>query len=222
MKVLFEDSDFLAVDKPAGVLCHASVDKDRTDVLSLTRKARPDLAELFLVHRLDAGTSGVLLFAKTAEAQTRITQAFRERAIKKTYLALCQGLPRRQKWTVENHLRERKDKGVTRMLAVHSGGDRAITDFQILESKRGRHLVVAAPRTGRRHQIRTHLADSLGGIDGDKTYGGAPASRMSLHAWRLSIPLENGQVQEIVAPIPKSFWNDWGEPSEPVAQKLRE
>lgn len=220
-RVLFENSAFIALDKPSGMLCHASVDRAREDALSSLRRERTDLSEPRLVHRLDAGTSGVLLFAKTAAAQTAITQAFRERLVKKTYLAICRGVPRERAWTVSNHLRA-KGGGASPMITVRSGGDRAQTDFEILESKEGRHLVRALPLTGRRHQIRVHLADSLGAIEGDSTYGGERAPRLRLHALRLEVPaLGEGPAFAVTATAPEDFWGDWGTPSAAVFERLR-
>lgn len=220
--ILLETAEFLAIDKPSGLLCHASVDRGRADALSVLRAKRPELTELSLVHRLDAGTSGVLLFAKNSAAQTAITQAFRDKLIEKTYLAICRGSARERIWSVTNHLREKSGGGQSRMVAVRAGGDRAHTDFEILESKKGRHLVLAQPRTGRRHQIRVHLADSLGPIEGDATYGGDQAERLRLHALRLIVPpLEGMQGLTVTAPVPGEFWGGWGDLSEAVAERLR-
>lgn len=209
LSVLYADDHLIAVDKPPGWLSHASVDRGRLDVFGALREQLGLAAgELSLAHRLDRDTSGVLLFSRRPESHELTARLFRERQMIKIYWGVTAGKPRRTEWVTENFLAEEKTPAskTPRTLAVHSGGQKAITEFRVLASERGLTLIEARPLTGRRHQIRTHLREVRCPLVGDTLYGGAAGARTLLHAARLEFehPISGTQVK-IEAPLPPDF-----------------
>ena len=189
--IMFEDAWLLAVDKPAGLATQGTWASDRHDLLALLKTQRPDLA-LFLHHRLDQGTSGLLLFAKDPAANKGLADAFAGRDIEKRYLArLSEPL---EACTVEAPIGRIRgaDPGRFGCAGDLMEPKSARTDFRPAtpEETAGLvpgHYVVARLHTGRTHQIRVHLAHLGRPILGDALYGGAPSDRLWLHAWRLGL-----------------------------------
>lgn len=224
--ILHEDDDLLVLSKPPGLLSQPSLDPARrylaAEAAALLQQLH-DLDEppyLAIHHRLDRDTSGVIVLARSKRANKPLMQAFKQRLAKKTYLALCSGQPRTSPhFEIENHLspQKRQDggkKGPSPQVAVFSGGDYAQTSFEILDSNASKeiHLVQANPTTGRRHQIRAHLAEAHLPILADTLYGGSthvantPIERVMLHAYRLEIPHPiSGEVMVFDAPLPPDF-----------------
>lgn len=189
--ILFEDKWVLAVNKPFGIPTQGTQASDRHDFLAVMRRYFLN-EKLYLTHRLDTGTSGVLLLAKGSVVAGEISSLFRNRAIKKTYLAMIPG-------HLEPCLLE---KPIGRILGsqpvLHGcegsnliGQKLATTRFSPADvpeicNKDG-FWVFAEPLTGRTHQIRVHLAHLGLPIIGDVLYGGIPSSRMWLHAWKMEL-----------------------------------
>jgi RluA family pseudouridine synthase len=174
--IVYEDQHLLAINKPVGLPSQATRDQSVQHVLPLLSKylkTRDEtLSDLILVHRLDKDTSGLLLIAKDAATATYLTEAFRERRIKKTYLALCHGIPKAKTFSHECHLSSiHPQTGQVR--AVKSGGKWSHTEFETIGTSDalGMSIIQCHPHTGRSHQLRVHLA-SLGlPIIGDTKYG---------------------------------------------------
>lgn len=207
LPILYEDGDCIAVDKPAGLLSHASVDKSRPDAFRLLQQqleTRDGHApELALLHRLDRDTSGVLLFSKRNHDE--LAGLFRERRVRKTYLGIAAGEPRKRiEWTVRNFLAEEKKGKPPRTISVRSGGLPAVTHFRILAAKNGLLLIEARPETGRRHQIRAHLRESRLPLCGDTLYGGPQGPRVLLHASRLEWRQGENEIR-VESPTPPDF-----------------
>jgi 23S rRNA pseudouridine955/2504/2580 synthase/23S rRNA pseudouridine1911/1915/1917 synthase len=210
--LLHEDAALLAVAKPSGLPSHATPDPFRDHltaaVARLLSQRDGTAGYLGLVHRLDADTSGLVLFARSEAGMRALSAAFQQRTVQKTYLALALSPTNGsvQAGLVRNHLRD-FGKGDRPVRAVRSGGDRAETalDFPV-QSERG-VLVVAQPKTGRRHQIRVHLADLGLPILGDRLYGDETAApRLMLHAWRLAFPHpDTGLVLHLACLPPADF-----------------
>ena len=213
--ILYEDAAVVAVAKPAGVPVHATVAAHRDHLVAMLERylaaGGGETRGLTLVHRLDVGTSGIVLFARTAAAAMSLAQAFRERTAQKRYLALA---PRPEPvvaatFTVRNHLRERRGAGPP-VRAVRSGGALAVTDVGIMAWGTRVVAVEARPHTGRRHQIRVHLADAGLPILGDAVYGGpdvgALAPRVLLHARELAVPHPTeDRILTLACPLPPDF-----------------
>ncbi len=142
--------------------------------------------QVFLHHRLDKDTSGVLLFSKSKMANGPLTEMFREHRFQKRYWALTKAkteIPDR--WTIENHLTSRKDSSkIMKMFETESGGDFAETHFKLMGSNEHAAWIEAKPITGRTHQIRVHCAHSGIPILGDTLYDGTDTRvpRLMLHA----------------------------------------
>lgn len=188
--VLFEDQDILLVNKPAGLQSQSSVDTQKENLYSLLQQQRNE--KLFLHHRLDKDTSGVIMFGRHPRANKGLTDLFRDHLIQKTYIAIAKKPEdiSNASWTIQDHLAPVRGQGKKqmRMVRVRSGGWKAQTDFKRLESLSDVELIEAKPHTGRTHQIRVHLAFEKQPILGDRLYGGfsAKATRLFLHAKSLS------------------------------------
>jgi RluA family pseudouridine synthase len=207
--IIYEDADCIAIDKPASMpaaptrSAAAGTALDALgDQLSRTAGRR---VPLWLVHRLDAPTSGVLLFAKTRTAAGMLGKAFQERTMTKTYVALIgigadtSALRTQAAGCIDLPLRN-----VGGRAKVVADGKPAQTEWQILQRGRDTMLLRLHPVTGRLHQLRAHLRAVGHPILGDRLYGGPPAARLMLHAATLSFP-RNGDPIEIVAPAPAIF-----------------
>jgi 23S rRNA pseudouridine1911/1915/1917 synthase len=202
-RILHLDDLVLAVDKPAGIAAQEDLAGGPAlpDLCSaLLGEAGEQRTEALLVHRLDRGTTGVTLLARTRAAQAALLAEFRERRARKEYRALVAPPPA-------------SDEG---MLDRPVDGRPAVTRWRVLERFSGVALIAAVPETGRTHQIRIHLQQLGSPICGDKTYGGATfAARPSgsrhdftrpmLHASSLAVRHPRGHELRVEAPIPADF-----------------
>lgn len=201
--VLFENDDVLVVDKPAGRDVIPS--RDPRAPMCLRDDWAAQRGRLWVVHRLDRETSGVLLFAKNPAAHRRWNDAFERRRVRKTYVAVARGaLPER------GILRDSLKEFGSGRVGVDPRGKPCETHFRILASGNGAQLVEITPVTGRRHQIRAHLTRAGAPIDGDPLYGPPPrpvggAPRLMLHAWSLSLAGEREFPETVEAPWPAAF-----------------
>ena len=203
-EILYEDNDIIVVNKPEGMA--AIPDRRRAgdsflDVLSAERGER-----LYVVHRLDRETSGVIVFARTAEAHRYLNRQFEGRTVRKVYLALTHGVVGEDRGVIDKPLRQ---FGSGRVAVDAAAGKSSLTEFHVRERLRAHTLVEARPRTGRRHQIRVHLYSLGHPIAGDPLYGDHAGQRayprLMLHAHTLTVHLPSGRPQSVEAPIPDSF-----------------
>ena len=223
LSILHEDSDLIVIDKAPHMVVHpASGHATGTLVNALLHHCR-DLSGIGgvmrpgIVHRLDKGTSGVMVAAKNDAAHRSLSAQFKDHTIGRVYLAAVRGQPRESRGRIEKplarHLKDRKK------IAVHDSGRTAVTDYEVTGNRGGISLVKLVPGTGRTHQLRVHLASSGHPILGDSTYGGGVRSlhlrsneattllralqRPALHAWKLEFdhPSKN-QRMTFEAPPP--------------------
>jgi len=201
MKVSFEDAALIVIEKPANLLSVASAkERGRTAYAFLTdylRRGHPQSwARVWIVHRLDRETSGIMVFAKTETAKRALQADWDE--TEKRYLAVVEGYPPADLGVLRSHLNESSP------FKVYSAplGDRtryAVTHYRVMKRLSGCALVELIPETGRRHQLRVHLADAGCPIIGDDRYGARtnPAHRLGLHATslRFSHPLSRERVR---------------------------
>lgn len=226
--LLHEDPDVLAIDKPPGLVVHPGAGRRTGTLVHHLVAAYPELAGVGgpgrpgIVHRLDAGTSGVMLVARNAAAHTRLARAFAGREVDKRYLAIVWGTPKAAEGVVEapigRHPRERQ------RMAVVAAGRPAKTGWRRVAGRGPVSLVEFVLHTGRTHQIRVHARHLGHPLVGDPVYGEArwralPAARArplvkfarpALHAWKIAFAHpRTGERLEIVAPPPADFVDLW-------------
>ncbi|HEY9391378.1 MAG TPA: RluA family pseudouridine synthase [Mycobacteriales bacterium] len=214
LRVLYADDDIAVVDKPAGVAAHPSPGWEGPTVVAGVaamghRVSTSGAAERQgVVHRLDVGTSGVMVVAKSEHAYSALKDAFRARTVDKHYHALVQGHPDPLRGTVDAPI-DRHPRHDWRF-AVVAGGKPSVTHYETLEAFRAATLLEVRLETGRTHQIRVHMAALRHPCVGDLTYGADPTmaarlglSRQWLHARRLAFRHPGtGQRVEFVSPYP--------------------
>lgn len=189
--IVYQDRDFLAVNKPSGTASQRTPYQLKGTLEywvgeEFTRQALKEPVRI--VHRLDRGTSGLMLFPKHRQAAAWFSELFKQGTIKKRYLALVSGKPVEVRWSADGPIGK---LGTSRWGVMH-GGKPAVTDFRLLAAADGLSLIEACPRTGRTHQIRVHLAADGFPIVGDTSYGGLVASRLMLHCAGLTFTLRSG------------------------------
>jgi len=201
-RVLYETDDYLAVDKPEGVVSIAEA--GRGGLPGLIKDVFP--GRLFPVHRLDRDASGVIVFAKNADAHRRLNGEFDRREVRKTYLAVVDGAVAGNRGRINAPLRE---FGSGRMGVDPGRGKPSSTDWKVAERLDGATLLRVSPATGRRHQIRVHLYHAGHPILGDLRYGDRARQerfpRLMLHALSLEFALASGERVTVEAPPPPSF-----------------
>ena len=206
--VIHEDAYLLAFNKPSGLAVQTRGNRGTSLDHLLWTFARSNGKRPHLVHRIDAGTSGLILAAKTKPSMTFLSTEFAERRVKKRYLALVSGpLPEAEAGRIETPLL--KVGRAVKPGRLDQGADAAITDWRIVKRADTVALIEARPLTGRMHQIRAHLADLGCPILGDPIYGAGAltAERLMLHAVGLEIRLPDGETLSLEAPAPADFVN---------------
>ncbi len=205
VRILHHEARFVVVDKPSGLSVHKGWDASPDTVM---RRLRSELRRwVYPVHRLDRGTSGLLVMALDPECAGWLSASFREGLVLKEYLALVRGTLHRAD-TIDHPLDS------------HGEGERtmAITDFEPIAIARDRYTLVRVwPRTGKRHQIRRHMKHLSRPLLGDTTYGDGKENRalrqevalmrLALHARRIAFPHPiSGETFEMEAPLPDDLW----------------
>lgn len=187
LPILYESPDYLAVNKPETIASIPERLPGSDSVLQILQRERNE--KLFIVHRLDKEVSGVLVFARNAEAHRYLNDRFSSRDVRKTYLAVVHGVLTGTGGTIDRPLRQ---FGSGRM-GVDKRGKASRTDFDIEEQWPSTTLVKAFPRTGRRHQLRVHFYAVGHPVVGDRRYGDAAIQahfpRLMLHALQISFVL---------------------------------
>jgi 23S rRNA pseudouridine955/2504/2580 synthase len=211
--IIFEDRDFLVLDKPPGVASHGGSGVT-FGAIELLRAARPD-ETLELAHRLDRDTSGVLVFAKRRAALTALQTLIRDGQITKQYLALLCGHPKRARFDVNVPLRKSVLHGGERMVRVDDSGKAALTAFHVIDTFADASLAEVTLYTGRTHQIRVHAQHAGHPVAGDEKYGlrdmnlrfrEAGLRRLFLHAKRFEFEL-GGKIYSFSAPLEPDLAN---------------
>jgi 23S rRNA pseudouridine955/2504/2580 synthase len=216
--VLYVDQQVLAINKPAGLAVQGGQKIKQNldsmlDCLTFDADERPRL-----VHRLDKNTSGVLVLARNRDAAVMLSEAFRSKQTRKLYWAIVKGVPKPLFGNVDLPLVKKPVSGSDKVI-VDKKGKRAITKYRVVENA-GRKAAWLAlePVTGRTHQLRVHCNELGTPILGDGKYGGNLAFfqnsvehgyKMQLHAKAIRIPLANGSLKEISAPLPNHMLQIW-------------
>lgn len=209
LKLLYEDQYILVVEKAAGLLTIATArEKERTAHAILNDYARRAWhGRVFIVHRLDRDTSGILVFAKDEKTKTKMQERWNELVKVRGYVAIVFGEMEKDGGTVTSWLRENAQHMVYSS-PVPGEGDLAVTNYKTLARKDGYSLVGLELETGRRNQIRVHMGDLGHPVAGDKKYGNGddPIGRLALHAYRLEFthPV-TGKAMKFEIPYPAQF-----------------
>lgn len=230
IKIIYEDEDLLAIDKPAGIVVfHEDETKEKTSCGEQGRTIIDYFIEKFpylknagetprygIVHRLDKDTSGILLVAKNDKTLEFLQKQFKERKVEKKYIALLVGHLKNNEGIIETLIGRspgdrRKQKVYLPQEPNSQGKRKAITKYKVLQKFENYDLIEIEPKTGRKHQIRAHLAYLGHPVAGDKLYGfknqlcPKGLERQFLHASYLKIKLLNGRSKEFQSKLPKDL-----------------
>jgi 23S rRNA pseudouridine1911/1915/1917 synthase len=224
--IIYADERIVAIDKPAGVSLATRRSEPTAAVARLLAEVPAEdclalglaAADLLLVHRLDVGTSGIVLLARDAETHRALSGAFAGRRVTKHYLALVWGAPRPRVGRLASPLGpDRRDR---RRMRVALDGRPAATFYRVVARAPHAALLLLEPKTGRTHQVRVHLAHAGHPIVGDDLYGGPrhrgvhdpklrtvlTPTHTFLHAWRLHLPTTRATAEIVLtAPLPGDF-----------------
>ena len=186
MKIVYEDEHIIVIDKNAGLLSMASDNEKYLtayNILSNYVKLQKPSNKIFIVHRLDRDTSGLMMFARSEKVQSRLQKDWQNMVTARTYTALVEGEVTEPEGTIKSYIFESK------ALMMHSSqnpakGDLAITLFKTLKTNKDYSLLSVTLKTGKKNQIRLHFREMGHSIVGDKKYGatGNPIGRLGLHA----------------------------------------
>ena len=210
IEIVYEDDAVIVIDKPAGLLTISTETEKRETAyylmnayLKMRHVSRPD--RVFIVHRLDRETSGLLVFAKDEAAKHRLQKDWND--AEKKYYAVVEGIPKDREGRIESYLSE---TSAFKVYSEPAGEEskRAITRYKVLKEVKGQALLDVLLETGRKHQIRVHLSNMKCPVVGDRKYGALtnPIRRIALHAYSLSFihPVSRKRMH-FSTPIPRSF-----------------
>lgn len=194
-RIIFEDNHLLVIEKPVNIPVQADNTND-PDILNILKKDlkerynKPGEVYLGLVHRLDRPVGGIMVFAKTSKAASRLSDQIRTRTFKKTYLAVVRGIPQKKTSTLKDYLL--KDSSANMVSVVPKGtpdSKEAILDYEVLESNGELSLIKIMLHTGRSHQIRVQMAHAGMVLYGDQRYGpkvNKPGQQIALWAYSVT------------------------------------
>lgn len=210
LEILFEDDHLIVVVKEAGLLSMAT-SKERVQtaysILSDYVKKKDSKNRIFIVHRLDRDTSGVMLFAKSEKVKKKLQEDWKEAVEERSYIALTEGAVSKPEGTITSWLKESKSLIMYSSLTPN-GGQKAITHYKVLKKNKNYSMLEVNLETGRKNQIRVHMQDLGHPIIGDKKYGSTknPLRRLGLHARVLAFqhPI-TGEDLRFETEIPKEF-----------------
>ncbi len=211
IEILYEDASVIAVNKPAGLVVHAGAGAHSGTLVNRLVHHFQSLSQVGgelrpgIVHRLDRGTSGVILVARTDAAHRALAAQFSGRTTEKTYLALVEGRVAADSGRITKPI-ARDPAHRTRMTARLDHGRDALTEYRVLRRFAKFTYLEVRIGTGRTHQIRAHLASIRHPVAGDKLYGAQSSHRIFLHAWRIRFDTPGTQERVTVeAPLPEEL-----------------
>jgi len=212
LNIVFEDLHIIIVEKEAGLLSIATAtEKEHTaySILSEHVKKRDPKNKIFVLHRLDRDTSGVMMFAKSEKVQQLLQNAWKEVVLERSYVAVVEGLVTQEQGTITSWLTESK-AFIMYSSRTPNAGQKAVTHYKVLKKNKNYSLLEVNLETGRKNQIRVHMKDIGHCIIGDKKYGATkhPIGRLGLHARVLAFkhPITGEEVR-YETDIPKEFLN---------------
>lgn len=211
LEIVYEDEFIIVVNKAAGLLTISTGDAGEVTAYSLLTdyvRRRDRRQRIFIVHRLDRDTSGLLVFAKTERVKRDLQDGWNDNVIERTYIAVTAGCPPRESGTITSWLTENPKSKMVYSCRYDNGGRKAVTHFKLIRQGNPYCLVEFDLETGRKNQIRVHAAAGGFPVAGDRKYGQGPcpAGRLCLHARSLSFrhPV-TAEVLRFSTPTPKVF-----------------
>lgn len=201
MEILYQDESFIAVNKPTGLLTVPGRGADKQDCLY--NRLLEQFPDALMVHRLDMDTSGLVIFARSPEAQRNLSLQFERREIEKTYIAIVEGIIEKKVGMIDFPMRKDMEQRLPpKHLVDCVRGKKAVTEWKVLERCENTTRLMLFPKTGRSHQLRVHMQSIGFPIVGDPIYG-QPAGRLMLHAQSLELrhPVTN-EVIRLECPAP--------------------
>jgi RluA family pseudouridine synthase len=209
--IIYEDKDIIVINKPEGLLSIATDKEKESTAYSLVsnylKKKNPH-SRVFVVHRLDKDTSGVLLFAKNNDIKEVLQNNWNDLVTIRGYIAIVEGTLSNKEGTIKSWLKENKEK-IVYSSNTENDGKEAITNYKVIKSSSNYSMLKITIDTGRKNQIRVHMKDIHHFVIGDKKYGSTvdPLKRLGLHANTLEFkyPITN-KILHLEAPIPNIFY----------------
>ena len=202
-EIIYEDKDFIVIDKVSGLLSISDLkEKERTAYHLVREYLNKKHEKIFVLHRIDKDTSGILVFCKDIKLRDALQEDWNNLVYKRSYYGIVLGKLKEKSGHIENYLSEDKYNKVY----VTKNGKKAITDYKLIKETNNCSLLDINISTGRKNQIRATFSNLGYPLVGDKNYGGIKAKRLYLHAYALSFinPL-NHKKYEFVSPLPKEF-----------------
>ncbi|MBR3877708.1 MAG: RluA family pseudouridine synthase [Bacteroidaceae bacterium] len=209
LEIIYEDPYLLVIDKRPGLLSMSNNTRQQTvqNVLNRYLEKGGGRNTSHIVHRLDRDTSGLMVYAKDVQTQQSLINGWQQLVTDRRYLALVEGELKAPKGRICSWLTEDK-RFITHSSPVDNGGKYAVTHYNLIDSSNGYSLVECELETGRKNQIRVHMADMGNPVVGDRKYGasGDPIRRLGLHAYMLCFthPV-TGKHMRFETPVPVSF-----------------
>lgn len=210
LDIIYEDKDILVVNKPSGILTISTPkEKEKTlfhEASNHVKKSNPK-AKIFIVHRLDKDTSGIVMFAKNKTIKYLYQNNWNDIVLQRRYIAVVNGVLENKKGIIKSYLKENN------ALFVYSSNDKkngklAITKYKVIKENKKYSMLDIEIKTGRKNQIRVHMSDINHSILGDKKYSNikSPFNRLMLHAYKLVLinPKNNKEI-EFIAKVPSVF-----------------
>lgn len=206
LPIVYENEQVIVINKPSGLLTHSKGDfNPEPTVASFISSRIKDMEgnRAGIVHRLDRGTSGVIICAKDYETMKWLQKQFSTRKVIKKYQAIVSGTPDIPQAVIDMPIGRNPKKPQT--FRTDNNGRPAKTEYQVLKSNDKFSVVLLKPQTGRTHQLRVHMKQLGNPIIGDTLYAGIPAKRLYLHATSLELTLPNKERRIFEVPLPKEF-----------------
>lgn len=210
LEIIYEDDDIIVVNKPNGILSIATNKERELTMYHLVMnylKSKNKNNKVFIIHRLDKDTSGVIMFAKSEKIKNLFQKNWNDIVIERKYYAVVEGTLKNKRGIIKSYLKEDKN------YIVYSSNDNingklAITEYEVIKSNEKYSLIDINIKTGRKNQIRVHLSDLGKPIIGDKKYGSKvnPINRLALHAYKIKIiDPRNQKILDFYSEIPKKL-----------------
>lgn len=220
INILYEDNHLLVIEKPVNIPVQedASRDKDLLTILKDDIKVRynkPGNVYLGLVHRLDRPVGGVMVFAKTSKAASRLSDVIRKNELTRKYVAVVRGVPKKEKAQLTHYLYKDTKKNIVQAVGANDKrGKKAILDYEVLSTKENLSLVAVKLHTGRSHQIRVQLSEIGHPLFGDQKYGQAQNQKgQQIALWANMLEFPHPTTKELIrvecAPPNVYPWNIW-------------